>query len=336
MTAALLVVGAGRRVREDLLPALAATEGAVRLEGVFARRARTLSEAGLEVEPLDALTAHRLAQADMVYVAAAKPALAGVLERLAALGGCRTLLVETPVLPPGAAGRFGLLRRFGHALAAEDVLFLPWLETLQQAVSRGVMAAPRRVRFERSAWRYHAVPLAGAVLGRVLPRWGRRRRRGGATESLLAFASGGRALVVEPRSYEDGWIRIGEGADSVGDHPDAGGRHLLAPIVQDGRLQGFSLGPVRTEIATVESAVVGPVGADASVTALTPRLKRIALARLLLAALRGEGGVLSACAALDVSLFDELLSRARGAPVPFAAAGALRTAFSLGELVRRR
>ncbi|MGQ0551723.1 MAG: GMC oxidoreductase [Planctomycetota bacterium] len=131
-----LVLGAGRRVQEDVLPTLLWLEDRFVLAGVCARRARSLSIGGRElaVRAFDALDAKTLAGVDLLYCAVTKEAVPGVLARLAELARSGAfdprrvdLILDTPVLLLKHLRHARRLRVYRHVWVAEDTATLPWL-----------------------------------------------------------------------------------------------------------------------------------------------------------------------------------------------------------------
>jgi hypothetical protein len=283
-----LVIGAGKRVETDVLPALLASGGRWRVRRVLARSARRIELAGrtFEVAALDTLAQADLDACALVHVAVSKDQVPAVLARLLRLDVSRTdLLLDTPVLLLKHLAHARRLTAFRNVRVAEDIVELPWLE-----VARAAAGAPREALFDRSAWRYHGVALVKALLGPLA----RARRHGRGRGARLEFeaAGGGRATIVEPRDYAAGRLRITGERGSVTDSAQwaADGATLLETLEEDGQCAGFRAGEHVVRLDAHERWVFGTLCAGESVTARTEDCKRVGLLRMLRAMHAGRGG----------------------------------------------
>lgn len=281
-----LVLGAGKRVCTDVLPAFASLPAHWDVAGVVARSARRVTAAGRahDALALDDLDAARLRDVDCVYVAVSKGAVPAVLARLSACGAEHVeLLVDTPVLLFKHLAHVDRLAGFRAVGVAEDCAWLPWLELVRRAGSR--LGAVRAAHFDRSAWRYHALATCKQLFDcRELTR---ARRRPGRFE--LIFANGAEATVTEPRDYGAGTFRLtcerGVIVDGVAD----AAAERLGVQVSERRVRALTLGDDVLALAAHEQELAGDVLPGSSVTALTEVLKRVGLARLLLDVHAGRG-----------------------------------------------
>jgi len=325
------VIGAGKRVATDVLPALCALPGRWELDGVFARGRHAVPSAGrtFHSESLDALTAQRLAGCDLIHLAVTKDAVPAVLARLAAFDLSRTdLLIDTPVLLFKHLAHRHRLSAFRRVFVAEDCALLPWFDTLAAARAAGLIGAPRRIEFVRSAWRYHALAMFKTLFDDPALVSARKRRDAGASGAShrveLRFARGGEGLLWEPRDYARGHFEISDGRTLVTDAPGAGtsaragtgssagdtgaATLRLQPLLEGHACTGFRLGEVTTALAPVESALLGAWHAGQSLTARTEDLKRVGLQRMFLAIHEGGAGY-PLGAALDDMLADYFLEK---------------------------
>lgn len=287
-----LVVGAGKRVRETALPAFRRCGDLFEVRRVLARSARTLEAAGRdwEVTPLEALRADEVAACDLVYLAVGKDAVPQVLARFAELGvGGQDLLIDTPVVRFKHYRHVARIAAFRNAWVAEDCVELPWIDCVRAAAETDVLGPIRRVVFDRSAYAYHGVATAKALLGDLRVKSGRRRRRGNGGLRTLRFAGGGVAEIVEPRDYAAGRILVEGDHGALSDRPESEGATALEPILADGELAGFRAGAVETHLDPQERELVRGDPAGASVIARQEALKRVGFLRLLRRIHAGRG-----------------------------------------------
>lgn len=283
------IVGAGRRVRETALPAFLSLEGRFEVAGILARSARDLDAAGrrFAVRALSDARGADFAAGDVLYVAVGKDAVPGVLRRLAQYDrGRLDLLIDTPVLKVKHLRHEHLLDGWRRASVAEDVVHLPWYEVVRAAVG-GV----RRVTFDRSAYAYHGVAQAKALCGSRLVHARRERLPGGATRRELAFESGARAVILEPRDYAQGRVVVEGDRGTCSDRFEAGESGVaLEVLAADGRCGGFRAGDATDRLAPEEVALTAADAPGASVVARMESMKRVAFRRLAAEVAAGRGG----------------------------------------------
>jgi hypothetical protein len=291
----LLVVGAGRRVVEDVLPVLDTLAGTVSLTGILARTSRTEELAGRPrtVTALDeALAAGLHQEADVVYVVVAKGAVPGVLGKLASAGAPSFgLLLETPGLLLKHLGHLRKLSPFPSVIMAEDCVALPWVSLVKRAVAEGPLGPLQEVVLDRSAWRYHGVALLKALLDAPITS-ARRRSTGGENARVdLRVRGGGRGLLIEPRDYATGHVVLVGRDGTASDAPERvpGALPLAMEPAADGSVD-LVLGPQRETLSPEEAALVGDVAAGDRVTAHMHGLKRVGLRRLLMDRAAGRPG----------------------------------------------
>ncbi len=303
----ILVIGVGKRVIEDVLPALAAS-GCFQVAGIFARRSRTV-EAGdraYEVSSSDDLSAGHVAAADWVYVGVPTAALPDVLRRLATFPGSRNvrLLIDTPALPMRHAWRGFPRHAFAEVLVAEDAPYLPWVAPATRALGGAVT----EMRFDCSAYRYHGVALVKALAGCRKISSARSRRVSGATSLDFVAANGAKAVVVEPRDYQKGSIWLLGPNGALSEKP-AAGELSLRLLFESGRCIGVAAGGESDLFSEAEISLLGVVNQSATVTSLTLPLKRVGLRRMLVGLVDGTDAGWSLDEAADDTRLDELARR---------------------------
>ncbi len=326
----ILVVGSGKRVREAVLPVVRSLADTWELAGVVSRTPKRMEWLGGEVEvtALDSLDRDRLREIDLVYLVVLKPAVPGVLKRLAALAhpGLE-LLLETPVLLPKHLGHAGRLRAFRATHVGEDCAYLPFLPALERCIAAGEIGRPGGAVLAHSGYAYHGVAMLKSLLGSGRVRSARRRALGaGAAYREFFFANGTRGLALEPRDYSAGRILVAGSKGVLADHPlESAARHVpLAAITEGGQCTGFRAGKAREDLSASERELMGTPRAGEGLTVWMDGMKRVGLARMLGGIAAGKAGY-AASDALDDALIDyhlEKLGRYRANPLT-SARGAL-------------
>jgi hypothetical protein len=341
-TKRILVVGAGGRVTDAVLPVLARSGARFELGGVFARRARAIDARGTthRVRPLTELTAREVAATDVVYAVVAKPAVGAVLAQLARFDVAHVdLLLETPVVLFKHLHHARRARPFRSVSVAEDISALPWLDLVRRLTAPdGELGPPRRAELDRSGYAYHGVALAKALLGDEHVRTGVCRRQGGLEVRSLRFASGREAQWTSPRDYSLGAVTLACERGALSDRP-AAGVVTLQPVLAAGRQIGIRAGDLSLDFDDDEAALCTELPAEASLTARMQDMKRIGLMRLLRSMHEGRGAYPLA-SGLDDMLVDYHLEKlGRYVANPFTSArGAARPLVdgALGLLARFR
>jgi len=307
-----LVLGAGERVVEDVLPALFALSDRYQVVDVFARSRRPLEVAGRVLETRDVRTLGEgdLAAADLVYVAVSKDSVPRVLRRFAEWDKSRVeLLLDTPVLLFKHLGALRLLQGWRAVSVAEDCTRLPWLDTVRLA-QRAWLGELTRVELHHAAWRYHAFALLKTLFDGAPVRSARQRRQGDGSRVDLRFAGGRSASLLEPRDYARGhWRLHGRGGVLTDATSERVATARLLPLVEGGLVTGFAIGEQQTVLSRRESQLLGAAATDATVTQLTAGCKRVGLMRMLAGLDAGQGGWPLA-EGLDDMALDYLLERA--------------------------
>lgn len=290
----LIVVGAGRRVQEDVLPVVHSLPQ-LQLLALAARSSRTLEtdRGPVSVTALDeVLGSGLLSEADLVYLVVGKPAVPGVLARLLAAGTPRyRLVLETPGLLLKHLGHLSLVAAFPDVSMAEDMVALPWVELVRRAAAEGPLGPLREVVLDRSAYRYHGVALLKALFAQPVRSGRRRAVSGGGALVKLRFAGGGRGVLIEPRDYAEGHITITGAGGVASDAPDrVQGAHALELLSDGAGGVRLTLAGLEDRLGRAEAGLLGPVLPGERVTARMHGLKRVGLRRLLAALADGRDG----------------------------------------------
>ncbi|MEM7310491.1 MAG: hypothetical protein AAF682_27700 [Planctomycetota bacterium] len=290
-----LIIGSGKRVREAGLPALHRLPQDFEVRMVLARTAKELEADGrtYAVHAIDRLDAAALDGVGLVYLAVTKNAVPDVLRRLATLDvGGVDLLIDTPVVRFKHFRHIALLDAFRAAWVAEDCAYLPWLDPVRKAVAAGAIGEVEGALFYQSAYAYHGVATAKALLGDTRVKRARRRKmEKGFGLRELQLAGGKGAWIFEPRDYSVGRVALLGRSGSIADFEHDGPGHLqLSPVVEDGDVTGLRLGDEVTAFDDDEVQLLRGDAPELGLTARMDALKRVGFLRLLRAIAAGRGG----------------------------------------------
>src|SRR3989338_5462133 len=185
----ILIIGAGNRVRGDVLPVLESLPG-FEITGIFARHASSLFGAhrSYDVRTMESLSVENLKGARFLYVSVPRETLAQVLSDLPGASSLE-VIIDTPVLP--AVKKYA--HKFKRIHVAEDSVFLPWLDGLK---GREV----KEIECSQSVFRYHGMALVKAF-GPI--NYGYRLGN-----KLYLKAGNTKVKIIEPRDYASGKLKI--------------------------------------------------------------------------------------------------------------------------------
>ncbi len=288
------IVGAGARVKDAFLPVLRALGERYVVRGLLARSARELEcdGASYSVRTLGSLQQTDLEPNDLVVIAVSKQSVPDVLAQLTRLDvSAIDLLIDTPVVRFRLFHHWKRVLRFRSASVAEDCATLPWIETVKQALAAQLIGDLQEVRFEHSAYAYHAIASAKALVGQSRVASGRRAEVDGVFVRTLRFGHGVRATITEPCRYGEGTLQISGSKGRILDSQTQSSTDFqLRPVVANGLVTGFEVGGVTTELSSVESSLTAGDPPSASIIARQSAMKRVGLFRILQSIEGGAGG----------------------------------------------
>jgi hypothetical protein len=274
----IIIIGAGRRVAEDVVPAIESLAGSAHIQSIYATRPGVVfgRQRAWDVAPILQLGDEEIATARAMYIAVPPASLPMVLSALRERD-CRhiSLIVDTPAVSSKSIRAD--YSRFRNVNVAEDSVALPWLSAVHACSDDA--AGVREIHFKNSAYRYHAFALAKAIAKSGQQRCitsayslGRRTR--------LRLATGPLVVLIEPRDYAIGRMNIclGDGR-VISSHADAD--ITIECVRKDDRCTGFSVAGNWAPLSDVESELAGRFTATDNVVSRMPDLKRVGLYRLL-------------------------------------------------------
>jgi len=243
-----LIVGAGARVQETVLPAFACLADRFELAGIYSRTLLSARKIGAawQVRASDDLGEFDFREIHLVVVAVTTRSVPQVVRALTAFDLSQTVvMLDTPVLP--SLNSLGSLVRLGRckaALVSEDCIALPQVVLCRALIAQGRIGRLRRIWLFHSGYRYHAVAILRALLGGGYFRSVRTSRYAGdCAEVTLRSACGVIASIVEPRDYPSGRLLVAGDAGLISDyrlcHPNASRIEYL--YGKDGRYAGLAL-----------------------------------------------------------------------------------------------
>lgn len=250
-----LVVGAGRRVKGAVLPALHCLGDRFRVAAVVARSARAIEVGGRAIETVASLDEVDLAAVELVYLAVSIKHVPKVLADLAGRPvGHAVLLIDTPVLPPSGLAASRHFAAFARVLVAEDNVALPPFLLARRLIDEGAIGRLSRIYFFHSGFKHHA--LASLKLlsgGQPIRRIVNHKFAGKLRQKEIELGGGVSAVMYEPRDYATGKFLLVGDRGAIADYDYA---------VEPTRRIGYQLdGPIYRGL-TLDGEPVPPAGLD--------------------------------------------------------------------------
>jgi hypothetical protein len=292
-----VLIGAGRRILTHVLPVFEALEDTYELSATYTRSPESVATRH-ELRPLSELRS--LEGIDLVHVAVDKDAIPEVLKTLAELGPAHTdLMIDTPVLRFRHFLHLQWLDHFRSTWVPEDCATLPWIPAVQRAIAAGDIGDLHTLHFDRTAYAYHGLALAKTLAAGASSTSGRitsgrvRRVSAGLQERRLRLSNGLRLVIVEPRNYLRGHLRLIGSRGVITERREGAPNDLWIQMTLEGeRIRSFRVGDHEEHLSEVESDLTIPASPeevalasvlrpDASVFARQGLLKRVGLYRLL-------------------------------------------------------
>lgn len=249
-----LVVGAGKRVEEAVVPALLCLESSVEIAGVVTRSSRKISfyDGEFSAQTETSVSAFDLGSIDTIVVAVTRSQVPAVLRDLVRSDVRHvSLMLDTPVLDPSGFGAVKLFPRFRRVVCSEDSIALPPIAAARRLIEDGAIGPVRGVWMFHSGWRNHALASIRSILGMRRPSRIRVRQMNDKwSETSFRFPGRVRATVVQPHLHGHGRLLIVGDRGAIADYetgrPDA--RHL-GYVVDDGVYRGLTVdgSPVPSE-----------------------------------------------------------------------------------------
>ncbi|WP_256787862.1 Gfo/Idh/MocA family oxidoreductase [Frankia sp. AvcI1] len=246
-----LIIGSGRRIRKNFLPAFAQRRDQFELVGLWSRTREHAERAaapwgvpvvGSPAEVLDAV--------DTVVVSVSTTAVRAVLRDLAERAPQLSVVLDTPVFGQAAhLPAMATLRSFARVVVAEDYMNYPQWTLARRAVADGLIGEVRSVELAHSGYRYHGLALIRSLADFDHVTVATRRRAGADVRFDFRLRRGLRGRITEPYDQargtttitgEKGVITDSARVGAVGAGAGHGPVHVLRPR-GDARPDGYLL-----------------------------------------------------------------------------------------------
>jgi GFO/IDH/MocA oxidoreductase family protein len=250
-----LVVGAGRRVQNNFLPALRCLAESFDVIGVHSRTYERLLPVAetWNVAAIRSLDDVDFSAVDIVAMSLPVSQNPIVLRRLLPNAARLQVLIDTPIIASlgelKAAER--LLGQFKNVVVTEDYMNFPPFALVRKAVDEGLVGTARSLTLNNTGYLYHGLALIRSfdAFKTYRSSWRKKISRG-ATAVGYTFPSGFSASVIGPyRQHTAGGLFLEGSSGSITEFPsdeklkpgENGPYHVLSAIREENELTGYRL-----------------------------------------------------------------------------------------------
>lgn len=255
MKARVLLIGAGRRIQNNFLPALRCLSDQFEIVGIHSRTPARLREVAetWSIKAVERLSRDMLRAANLIVLSISTENVPCVLGALAATAPEQQLLIDTPVLASiRDFGAVRLLKRYQRVLVAEDYVNFPEFELLRRVLDTGWVGKLHYVALDHCGYNYHGFALARSLFGFRYPKLIRHHKLGRFRSYSLSFARDRIALVTEPYDPANGRLMVAGSAGIIANYQVQGDDVSRLVILEE---KGF-FGGVRVHGSSGEETFV--------------------------------------------------------------------------------
>lgn len=249
MTSRIAIVGAGKRVRQTVLPGVLALGDQVVVSGIHSRKPRTLSlPDGSEITTITSLDAAEFAAVDIVIVAVPTRSIRGVLEALRFLPRSKeiSVVLDTPPLRLSDIIKTRTFAGFKSVIVAEDWFKLSPVLLIKHLVAQDMIGTLNQITLDRMSYRYHGLATVRALANAA---WLRSikasKSEAGKPVYTIVTGNGVSCQTIMPRDYAQGAISVTGTRGWISNHASeeaSGDGYLIAfPQETSGWYQPMSL-----------------------------------------------------------------------------------------------
>jgi hypothetical protein len=249
-----LIVGAGRRVQNNFLPALRCMTDEFEIVGIHARTAERLLPVAerWEVPAVLGLGGVDFSKVDVVAVSVPTLQNSIVMNALAAHAPRLILAIDTPIAWSKAEllAVVPAMRRFANVVVTEDYMNFPHFALVRKAVRNGLVGRPNGVTLYNSGFLYHGLALIRSF-SEFRPAKRTQRQAVGtlSTNVTYSFVGGFKGCMVGPYRRNMTGITLEGTSGIISEFPtdkllgSASGRtvYLLKPLWDGDLLTGYEI-----------------------------------------------------------------------------------------------
>lgn len=219
----ILIIGAGKRVRETILPALRHLTHIYTIAGICSRTKKYMHLAGgnSRVQTMTSMEKVNFSSVDMIIVAVTTENVPDVLGELARYNTKHIILfLDTPVMRIKHLWATRYLSNFKNVYVSEDSIFLPNYLNAKKLIQKGAIGRLHHVYLFHNAYKYHGLATLKSLIDANFVHLITTKSYGSGMATLtLTFSAGVTATIIEPKDYTSGRFLIIGDEGSIADYP---------------------------------------------------------------------------------------------------------------------
>ena len=286
-----LLIGAGRRMHNGVIPALNCLSDRFRIAAVASRTPRDITVGGFSTRTrlLEGIDLSGIALAIVAVPAKQVPRVLDVLTRQNTQH--LVLMVDTPVLNTTGLMSVRQFHKFKRVLAPEDTIALPSFRAARRLIESGAIGRLRRIFMFHNDYKYHVYAGLKMLAGARSIVSIRDRKFGKTRQKTLALDNGVVGVMYEPRDRAGGRFLVEGERGLIADYEHAGVNVHRLDYITEGPAEapiyrGLTVDGVAVPQAHFDAAYLAGVGTDVADATLLNTLKLRGLIDLLDAALQ--------------------------------------------------
>ncbi len=299
----IVIIGAGRRVREDALPVF---ETLIKNQDAISVYAK--NESGIFgwckpriVKPLNELSHIDLSKIKLIYVAVPVHEAKYVSKFLKKnIPENIKIIWDTPI-SNNVFYALDILKKF-KIYVAEDSSYLPWLKLLENLKGKNL----NQILIDRGGYKYHATAIAREIYKKINKTDHLQKKGISKSKNKLSYKINDKTkvLIKSPRSYDEGSIKLyfDDNSEII---LGGNGRESNIQVIRNkkGHCSGFSFGQNIHNLSKIETELIGVANFKDDIVTMMLRIKRVGLRRLILDVFKNNSKLEITEANLDSRLF---------------------------------
>lgn len=246
-----LIIGAGRRVRNNFLPALACLKDHFQVVALVSptRQRRDPLAAQWNIGSYDSIDQIDFNGIDVVAISTPTSENARILRSLLPHAARLRLVIDTPIATSLSeiTSCWDLLDRFKRIAVAEDYMNFPSFTVAREAVARGLVGDVRWLTLNNIGFYYHGLALIRSFAGFAKVRSAQRFRIGADAAAVTYNVGALKASVIGPyRGHTTGGLVITGSSGVITQFPkdkadSAIPHYVLAPVIEAENVTGYAV-----------------------------------------------------------------------------------------------
>lgn len=219
MTINVLLIGSGRRIRNNFIPALMCLADTHKIFGLYSPTKIHREEVcdKWNIPAISSLTNYSFDAIDVIVVSVSIAAVPDVLNEIIDKGKNKTLVIDTPVFSSLKDFRFAIkLNYFKKVLVTEDYIGFPQFKIMRDYVTKGKLGEIEKIELFHTGYQYHGLALIRSFINlRKVKNIRKIKNSENEFSYIFNFPAAARGYLIHPYKRLDGWAYISGSNGSI-------------------------------------------------------------------------------------------------------------------------